>query len=35
MKHNLNTSTYQKVDSNGDKRVFNNPKFLIKSTKLV
>ena len=26
MKHHLNTSTYQKVDSNSDKRVFNNLK---------
>ena len=31
MKHHLNTSTYQKVDSNSDKRVFNNLKFLIKT----
>ena len=30
MKRNLNTSTYQKVDSNNDKRLFNNLKFLIK-----
>ena len=30
MKHHLNTSTHQKVDSNIDKRVFNNLKFLIK-----
>ena len=30
MKHHLNTSTYQKVDSNSDERVFNNLKFLIK-----
>ena len=30
MKHHLNTSTYQKVDSNSEKRVFNNLKFLIK-----
>ena len=30
MKHHLNTSTYQKVDSNSDKRVFNNLKLLIK-----
>ena len=30
MKHHLNTSTYQKVDSNSDKKVFNNLKFVIK-----
>ena len=30
MKHHLDTSTYQKVDSNSDKRVFSNLKFLIK-----
>ena len=30
MKHHLNTGTYQKVDSNSDKRVFNNRKLLIK-----
>ena len=31
MKHHLNTSTYQKVDSNSNKPVFNNLKFLIKN----
>ena len=35
MKQHLNTCTYQKVDSNNDKRVFNNLKFLIKITNLV
>ena len=30
MKHHLNTSTYQKVDSNSNKQVFNNLKFLTK-----
>ena len=30
MKHHLNTSTYEKVDSDTDKRVFNNLKSLIK-----
>ena len=30
IKQRLNTSTYQKVDSNSDKRVFNNLKFLRK-----
>ena len=30
MKHHLNTSTYEKVDSDSDKRVFNNLKSLIK-----
>ena len=30
MKHHLNTSTYQKLDSNSDKRVFNNLRFLRK-----
>ena len=30
MKHHLNTSTYQKVDPNSDKRFFNNLTFLIK-----
>ena len=30
MKRYLNTSTYQKVNSNSDKHVFNNLKFLIK-----
>ena len=35
MKHNLNTSIYQKVNSNSDKRVLNDLKFLIKSMKLV
>ena len=30
MKQHLSTSTYQKVDSSSDKRVFNNLKFLIK-----
>ena len=30
MKHHLSTSTYQKVDSNSDKRVFNNLKLPIK-----
>ena len=30
MKQHLSTSTYQKVDSNSDKRVFNNLKILIK-----
>ena len=30
MKHHLNTSTYQKVDSSSNKRVFNNLKFLTK-----
>ena len=30
MKHHLNTGTYQKVDSNSDKWVFNNRKLLIK-----
>ena len=30
MKHHLNTGTYQKADSNIDKRVFNNLKLLIK-----
>ena len=29
-KHHLNTSKYEKVDSNSDKRIFNNFKFLIK-----
>ena len=29
--HHLNTSTYQKVDSNNDRRVFSNLKFLIKN----
>ena len=31
MKHHLNTSKYQKVDSNSDKYVFNNLKLLIKN----
>ena len=31
MKHHLNTSKYQKVDSNSDKYVFNDLKFLIKN----
>ena len=35
MKHHLDTSTYQKVDSNSDKRVFSNLKFLIKNMNLV
>ena len=35
MKQHLNTCTYQKVDSNNDKLVFNNLKFLIKITNLV
>ena len=35
MKHHLNTRTYEKVDSNNDKRGFNNLKFLIKNTNLV
>ena len=30
IKHHISTSTYQKVDSNSDKRVFNNLKLLIK-----
>ena len=30
MKHHLNTSTCQKEDSNNDKRVFSNFKFIIK-----
>ena len=30
MKRHLNTSTYQKVDSNNDKHLFNNLKFQIK-----
>ena len=30
IKHHLNTSTCQKVDSNRDKLTFNNLKFLIK-----
>ena len=30
VKDHLNASTYQKVDSNGDKRVFNNLKLIIK-----
>ena len=30
MKQHLSTSTYQKVDSNSDKHVFNNLKILIK-----
>ena len=30
MQHHFNTSTYQKVDSNSDERIFNNLKFLIK-----
>ena len=29
MKPHLHTITYQKVDSNRDKRIFNNPKTLI------
>ena len=29
-KHHLNTSTHLNIDSSSDKRVFNNPKFLIK-----
>ena len=33
MKHHLNTSTYKKVDSDSDKRIFNNLKFLIKKHK--
>ena len=28
MKHHLSISAYQKIDSNGDKRVFNNLKLL-------
>ena len=35
MKHHLNTSTYQKIDSNRNKRIFNNLKFLVKTTNLV
>ena len=35
MKQHLSTSTYQKVDSNSDKRVFNNLKTLIKNMNLV
>ena len=35
MKHHLNTSTYQKIDSNSNKRIFNNLKFLVKTTNLV
>ena len=35
MKHHLNTSTYQKIDSNSNKRIFNNRKFLVKTTNLV
>ena len=35
MKHHLNTSTYQKIDSNSNKRIFNNHKFLVKTTNLV
>ena len=34
MKHHVNTKTYQIVDSNSDKRVFNNLKFLTKNTNL-
>ena len=30
MKHHLRTSTYQNVDSDSDKRVFNSLKILIK-----
>ena len=30
MKKHLSTSTYQKVDSNSDNRVFNNLEILIK-----
>ena len=30
IKHHISTGTYQKVDSNSDKRVFNNLKLLIK-----
>ena len=30
MKQHLSTSTYQKVNSDSDKRVFNNLKILIK-----
>ena len=33
MKHHINTSTYQQVDLNSDKRVFNNLKLLIKKYK--
>ena len=33
MKQHLSTSTYQKVDSNSDKRVFNNLKILMKKHK--
>ena len=33
MKHHLSTNAYQKVDSNSDKRVFNNLKILIKKHK--
>ena len=35
MKHHLSTSAYQEVDSNSDKRVFNNLKIIIKNTNLV
>ena len=35
MKHHLNTSTYQKVDSNSDKRVVNILKLLIKKTRIL
>ena len=30
VKHHLNTNTYQEVDSNSDKRVFNDLKLIIK-----
>ena len=33
MKHHINTITYQQVDLNSDKRVFNNLKLLIKKYK--
>ena len=35
MKHHLNTSTYQKVDSNSDKRVVNILKLLIKKIRIL
>ena len=35
MKHHLNASTYQKVDSNSDKRVVNILKLLIKKTRIL
>ena len=35
MKDHLSTSTYQKVDSNSDKHVFNNLKLLIKKHEFV